>query len=199
VCTYFNVPSSPVINRFYFRVIWISTDNYFYKVQEEVQHCTSYVIKSIWPLWRNRKSRALSPVLEMSRYMLVYHTELLFVLNFIPVLTNICYIHLYFPICLTVYPCFAFKEYIGTSTFPFRALSTKFYKEPCTDVTHISSNLPHAFRCCSSCGRCDAGSSSAYRGLCDGNLDVLTKRPHSNNNLHNTRNNWASVMSKLYR
>jgi hypothetical protein len=44
-------------------------------------------------------------------------------LNFILALINIYYIHLsFFPIFLTAYPCFAFKNYIGTSKFPFRAL-----------------------------------------------------------------------------
>jgi hypothetical protein len=55
---------------------------------------------------------------------ITYRNFFLF-LNFIPALINIYFIHLslFFFIFLTVYPCFAFKNYIGTSVFPFPALA----------------------------------------------------------------------------
>jgi hypothetical protein len=58
------------------------------------------------------------------RYRLVYHTGTLLFLNVIQALINTYYIHLsFFLHFLTVYPCFAFEKYEGTSKFPFRALN----------------------------------------------------------------------------
>jgi hypothetical protein len=56
-------------------------------------------------------------VLELGRYIPVYHTGTFFP-NFIPALINIYNNHLAFSIFLTVYPCLDFKEYTGTSKFP---------------------------------------------------------------------------------
>jgi hypothetical protein len=43
-------------------------------------------------------------------------------LNFIPAYINIKYIYLSSSIFPTVYPCFAFKKYTGTSKFTFTVL-----------------------------------------------------------------------------
>jgi hypothetical protein len=61
----------------------------------------------------------------MGRYTGIPYLNLFLFLNFIPALVNIYYINLYiFPFLLTVYTCFDFKKYIGTSKFLFRALLT---------------------------------------------------------------------------
>jgi hypothetical protein len=66
----------------------------------------------------------IQSVLEMGRYKLVCQTRTFLFPNFIPALINICYIHLYLSILVTICPYFAFKEYTGTSKFQFRALGS---------------------------------------------------------------------------
>jgi hypothetical protein len=70
----------------------------------------------------------LHPVLDMGRYMPVYHTGTSFFPEFhICTYQYILYPFIFFHFFLTVYPCFAFKKYTGTSKLPFRvlAISTK--------------------------------------------------------------------------
>jgi hypothetical protein len=58
------------------------------------------------------------PALEMGRYTI---PELLFVSELHAVIYQYNYIHVYFAIFLTVYPCFAFKKCAGTSELTFQA------------------------------------------------------------------------------
>jgi hypothetical protein len=55
----------------------------------------------------------------MGRYTML---ELVFVPQF-RTSTYQCILYPLVPIFLTLYPCFAFKEYIGTFKFPFPALA----------------------------------------------------------------------------
>jgi hypothetical protein len=68
----------------------------------------------------------LNTVLETDRYMPVYHTGTSFCSWITYPHINIYIIYpkyIFFPVFLTVYPCFAFKKSIGTSKFPFRVLT----------------------------------------------------------------------------
>jgi hypothetical protein len=63
---------------------------------------------------RNRKEEIFNSI----------HRNFFLLLNFIPALTNVYYIHLpfFFFFFLTVHPCFAFKKYTSNFKFSFRTL-----------------------------------------------------------------------------
>jgi hypothetical protein len=92
--------------------ICLCADNAWCPPKLSIQYCG---------LWRH----VMETVLEMSRYIPVYHTgtSLCSWISYPHLSIHTMYIHSSFSIFLTVYPCFAFKKYTGTSKFPFWALN----------------------------------------------------------------------------